>query len=110
LWGFIGHYSLAWLAASLHSFIAVCEWDSRDRKHHYIKKQWPKRESLIPGEKNAVNTPIINPEKVYLPPLYITLGLTKTFDHKSAGFMYSKNKFPRISDDKIKERNWLYLK
>jgi hypothetical protein len=29
--------------------------------------------------KNAVNTPIINPEKVYLPPMHITLGLTKNF-------------------------------
>jgi hypothetical protein len=20
----------------------LCEWDGRDRKHHYIQKQWPK--------------------------------------------------------------------
>lgn len=31
------------------------------------KKQWPKRESLIPGHKNVVNTPLVNTEKVYLP-------------------------------------------
>jgi hypothetical protein len=30
------------------------------------KEQWPKQELLIPGQKNAVNTPLINPENVYL--------------------------------------------
>jgi hypothetical protein len=34
----------------------LCEWDRRDRKHHYIQKQWPKREYLIPGQKNLVKT------------------------------------------------------
>jgi hypothetical protein len=34
----------------------MCEWDSRGRKHHYIQKQWPKRESLIPGQKYLVKT------------------------------------------------------
>jgi len=69
-----------------------------DRKHHYIQKQWHKRKSLIPGQENAVNTPLINHEKNYLPPLHIKLRLIKnsikTVDHNSAGFMYLKNKFP----------------
>ena len=42
-------------------------------EHRYNKKYWPKRESLITGEKNVVNTPRINPEKVYLPTLRIKL-------------------------------------
>ena len=54
-----------------------------------------------------VHTPLINPEKVHLPPLHIQLGLiknvVKAMDQNSAGFMYLKNKFPRISDAKIKE-------
>jgi hypothetical protein len=37
------------------------EWDSRDIQNHYIQKQWPKRESLIPGQKN-LNATLINPE------------------------------------------------
>jgi hypothetical protein len=41
-------------------------WDSRDRKHHYIKKQRPKRESLIPGQKNAVNSSSILKRFIYL--------------------------------------------
>jgi hypothetical protein len=34
----------------------LCEWDSRDKKNHYVNKLWPKRISLTPGEKN-VNPP-----------------------------------------------------
>jgi hypothetical protein len=44
----------------------LSEWDGRDRKHHYNQKQWPKQESFIPGKKNVVNPPLINPEKIYL--------------------------------------------
>jgi len=66
------------------------EWDSRYRKHYYIQKQWPKREPFIPGQKNVTNTPLINPEKVYLPLLHIRLGIKKFrqgVDQNSAGFM-----------------------
>jgi len=49
----------------------------------------------------------MNHEKVYLSPLHIKIGLIKNFvktmDQNSAGFTYLKNKFPRISNDKIKE-------
>ena len=71
------------------------------------KKQWPKRELLTPGQKNVVNTPSINHEKVYLLPMNIKLGLIRNFvkamDQNSAGFMYLKNEFPGLSDDKIKK-------
>ena len=46
-------------------------------------------------EINAVTTPLIGPEKVYLPPLHIQLGLLKISSSnvsKKAGFMYL-NKF-----------------
>jgi hypothetical protein len=88
-------------------------WDSRDRKLDYTKKQWPKRESLITVRKNVVNTPLINPEKVYLPPLYIKLGLKKfhqSVDQNSDGFIYWKIQFATITDAKIKERLLLDLK
>jgi hypothetical protein len=62
---------------------------------------------LISEQKNVPNTPLINPENVYLPPLHIKLGLIKNFvktmDQISAGFVYLKNKFNRISDAKINE-------
>jgi len=55
----------------------LCEWDSRD-KNHYVNKPWSKRTSLTPEEKNIVNPPLALPQKIYLPPLYIKLGLMKT--------------------------------
>ena len=58
--------------------------------HRYVQKQWPKRESLIPGQKNVVSTSLINPENISLPPLPIKLGLIKNFkamDQNSAGFI-----------------------
>jgi hypothetical protein len=36
----------------------LCEWDSRDKKNHYVHKLWPKRTSLMPGKKN-VNPPLV---------------------------------------------------
>jgi hypothetical protein len=49
----------------------------------------------------------MNHEKVYLSQLHIKLELIKNFvkamDQNSAGFTYLKNKFPRISDAKIRE-------
>jgi hypothetical protein len=61
----------------------LCQWDSRNRKQPYIQKQWPKRESYIPGQKNVVNTPLINNEKVYFPLLHIKLGLLKNSSRQS---------------------------
>jgi len=68
-------------------------------------KKWPKQVSLIPGQKNVVNIPLINPEKVYLPPLHI-----KAMDQNGAGCVYFKNKFPSVSDEKIKEGVFLGVK
>jgi len=48
----------------------------------------------------------MNPKNVYLPPLHIRLEFMENFkamDQNSTGFMYTKNKFTRISDAKIKE-------
>jgi hypothetical protein len=75
------------------------------KKKHCIQKQWQKRDSIIPGKRNVVNNPLVKPEKVFLPPLHIILGLMKNFveamDKNGAGFMYLKHKFPRLSDAKI---------
>jgi len=57
----------------------LCECDSRDKKNHCVNKLWPKRTSLTPGEKNVVSRPLVLPEKIYLPSLYIKLGLMKIF-------------------------------
>ena len=78
----------------------LCEWDSRDKKNHYVNK-------LTPGEKNFVSPPLVLPEEIYLPSLHIKLGLMKNFvknmDKTGRGFQYVRNKIPNVSDAKIKE-------
>jgi hypothetical protein len=49
------------------------------QKETLHKKQWPKRYSLIPGKKYALNNRMFNPGKVFLPPLHIKLELMKNF-------------------------------
>ena len=78
----------------------------QDKKNHYIKKEWPKRESLMPGQKNVVHLSPVNSDMIIQPSLHIKLGLFKNFkalDKNGAGFHYLKEKFPRVSDSKIKE-------
>ena len=85
----------------------LCEWDSRDRKKHYVVREWPIRKSLVPGQKSVSNKPLVKTEKILLPPLHIKLGLMKNFvkamNKDSEGFMYLRGKFPKTSDAKIKE-------
>ncbi|CAK8697066.1 unnamed protein product [Clavelina lepadiformis] len=85
----------------------LCEWDSRAKDSHYIKKDWHFRQSLTPGEKNVLHPPLVESNKILLPPLHIKLGLVKNFvkamDKAGTGFMYLGKKFPRMSEAKIKE-------
>ncbi|GBN58234.1 hypothetical protein AVEN_22951-1 [Araneus ventricosus] len=87
-------------------FCFLCQWDSRDRKKHYIKKVWSKRQFLIPGVKNAENEPLVASEKILLPPLHIKLGLMNfvtVMDCGGSGFQYLSLKFPKVSQTKIKK-------
>ena len=84
-----------------------CQWDSRDKKNHYVNKLWTKRTSLTPGEKNVVSPPLVLSEKIYLPALHIKLGLMKNYvkgmDKTGRGFEYVRNKLPNVSDAKMKD-------
>ena len=76
------------------------------QKSHYVIKLWPKRESLLPGEITVSNTTLLNPGKVYLPPLHIKLKNVlghENFYKKSGAFRYLKSKFPKVSDGKLEE-------
>ncbi|GBN94133.1 hypothetical protein AVEN_56084-1 [Araneus ventricosus] len=88
-------------------FIDSSKWDSRDRKKHYIKKVWHKRQFLIPGVKKEENEPLVAAEKILLPPLHIELGLMKNFveamDCGGSGLQYLRLKLPKVSEAKIKE-------
>ena len=85
----------------------ICEWDRRDKQSHYIKKDWPLRKNLVPGQKNVAHEPLVDPTKIFLPPLHIKLGLMKNFvkamNKEGEAFRYLRQMFPRITDAKIKE-------
>jgi hypothetical protein len=67
LWGFESIALLLGLQLGYTKYCCfLCEWDSRDRKIHYNQKQWPKRDSLIPGKKTMLNNPLVNPKKNFL--------------------------------------------
>ncbi|XP_049800441.1 uncharacterized protein LOC126235714 [Schistocerca nitens] len=84
----------------------LCEWDTRDRNSHYVKKKWPRRRWKV-GEKNVQRESLVAPDYILLPPLHIQLGLmkqlVKTMDPTGWGFAYLATKFPRLSAAKIKE-------
>ena len=60
----------------------LCEWDSRARNDHYIKKDWPIRQSLQHGSKNVEHPALVDTSKILLPPLHIKLGLMKTLSRQ----------------------------
>ena len=85
----------------------LCEWNSREKDSHCIKKDWPLRQSLTPGEKNVKNPPLLESSKILLPPLHIKLCLMRNFvkamDKTGSGFMCLSIKFPKMTEAKIKE-------
>ena len=62
----------------------------------------------MPGQKNVVHPSPVNCDMIILPSLYIKLELftnfVKELDKNDVGFYYLKEKSPRVSDSKIKER------
>ncbi|GBO29865.1 hypothetical protein AVEN_175640-1 [Araneus ventricosus] len=84
----------------------LCLWYSRARDLHWTKTDWSLRGA--PGAKNVINTTLVPPEKVLLPPIHIKLGLMKQFmkSLRKDGecFRYLCSKFPKLSDAKLKER------
>lgn len=84
----------------------LCLWDSRDNAQHWVKKDWPIREKLVVGEKNVINEPLVNRDRIILPPLHIKLGLMKQFvkalDRDGTCFSYICSQFPGLSNEKLK--------
>ena len=70
----------------------LCLWDSRTDDQHYIRQEWPLRQGLEPGLHNVKSPPLVEPNKILLPPLHIKLGLMKNFvkamDRKGKGFTF----------------------
>ena len=82
-------------------------WDSRDRAQHYTKKYWPLPEELVPGkERNVINDPLVDRDRILFPPLHIKLGLIKQFnkalDRDGDCFTYLCQAFPGLTMEKLK--------
>ena len=84
----------------------ICLWDSRAKDEHWLRREWPLRETMTVGQKNVIAEPLVDRNKIILPPLHIKLGIMKQFVKalKKDGncFSYICTKFPGISMEKIK--------
>ena len=82
-------------------------WDSRARSLHCSRKDWPARKSLEPGIMNVEKQPLVEPRKILLPSMHLKLGHMKNFvkvmNQEEAAFTYLWEKFPRLSEAKLKE-------
>ena len=62
---------------------------------------------MQPGNKNVLHTPLVDRDKILMPPLHIKLGLMKSFvkklDSDTDAFQYLHNKFPGLSYAKVKK-------
>jgi hypothetical protein len=85
----------------------ISEWDSQSQDKHWTQRQWTQTTGLILGFKNILRKSLVDPEKITLPPLHIKLGLmkqsVKALDGHGNYFNYLSNKFPALSQVKIKE-------
>ena len=86
-------------------FLCLC--DSRAVSQHYKQKDWKSRSTFVPGEHSLKDNPLVNMNKVLLPPLHIKLGLMKNFVkalHKNgAAFQHLSTVFPSLNATKIRE-------
>jgi hypothetical protein len=57
----------------------LCEWEGRAKDKNYKIKDFPMREKSVPGEKCVRNQPLVDKDKILLPPLHIKSRLIKNF-------------------------------
>ena len=81
-------------------------WDSRAVSQHHKQKDWGSRSTFVRGEKSLKENPLVDMNKVLLPPLHINLALIKNFVktlHKNgAAFQHLSTVFPGLSAAKLK--------
>ena len=75
----------------------LCLWDSRAVSQHYSRS----RSTFVPGERSLKENPLVDMNKVVLPPLHIKLGLMKNFMKalykNGAAFQHLSTVFPALS-------------
>lgn len=112
LWRICGDLKVIGLLLGLQDgFTKYCYflylWDSRETSKHYLVKDWPIRDTFTPEQNNIKYVPLVNPQKVILPPLHIKLGLMKIFvkalNKEEPGLKHLSQVFPRLSEAILKE-------
>ena len=82
----------------------LCQWNSRDDKNNWQRKEWPIRERLVVGEKNVIPEPLVRRHRIIFPPIHIKLGLMKQFlkalDKSGNCFLFITRAFPGLSSEK----------
>jgi len=87
----------------------LCLWDSRATDYHYNVNDWPPTITYEPGTSRVQSKPpLVDFNKIFLPPLHIKLGLMKNLvkamgKANSRGFQYLADKFPKVRPVKVKE-------
>ena len=83
----------------------LCLWDSRAVSQHYTQKDWGSRSTFVPGEHSCNENPLVDMNKVLLPPLHIKLGLmkncVKALHKNGAVFQHLSTVFPGLSAAKL---------
>ena len=49
----------------------ICYWDSRATNQHWLKKDQPEREDFAVSDKNIINEPLVNRNRIILPLLHV---------------------------------------
>ena len=92
-------------ASQVLLFLSLC--DSRAVSQHYKQKDWWSRSTFVPGEHSHKENPLVDMNKVHLPPLHNKLGLMKNSMkalHKNgAAFQHLSTVFPGLSAANLKE-------
>ena len=76
----------------------LCLWDSRAVSQHYKQNDWGSRSTFVPGKHSLKENPLVDMNKVPLPPLHI-----KALNKNGAAFQHLSTVFPGLSAAKLKE-------
>ena len=57
----------------------LCCWDRGTNEEHWVRKEWPPRNTIKPEVKNIVNNPLVDWKNIILPSLHIKFELMKQF-------------------------------
>ena len=70
-----------------------------------LRQEWPLRYRLTPNSHNVQSHPLIESNKILVPPFHIKLGVMRNFvkvrDREGSGIAFFREKFPRIIMEKL---------